>query len=168
MRLESIKENVEALWDSVTEGWHHLARSATHALTRFKSAETTNLPAQSKVDDELFLPTQSWGMLGGELFEDENRLIVRIEIPGMSKEDIDVQVHDNSLVIEGEKRFENETSEGRWRTMECAYGHFSRVVRLPVPVSRDETQASYKNGILRVELRKRVTGNPQRRSVKVS
>lgn len=84
MRLESIKENVEAFWDSVTEGWHHLTRSATNALTRFKSGDSTNLPAQNKVDDEFYLPTHSWGMLGGEVFEDEKRLVVRLEIPGVS------------------------------------------------------------------------------------
>lgn len=167
MGLESIKENVNSFWDSVSEGWHQLSRSASNALTRFKSANAEGMPARSEVDDEFYFPSHGWAMLGGEVFEDEKRVVVRLELPGMSKQDIDVKVLDNSLVIDGEKRFEKESSEGRWRMMERAYGNFHRVVPLTNEVVAEEAQASYKNGILRVELPKRVPSKPKGKTIKV-
>lgn len=165
--LESIKENVNGLWDSLAEGWRHLSRSATSALTRLKSSDSSGLPARSEVDDEFYLPTNGWAMLGGEVFEDDKRVVVRVELPGMDKKDIDVKVVGDALVIEGEKRFEKESSNGRWRMMERAYGSFHRVVPLAAEVISDEAQASYKNGILRVELPKRVPSRPKGKAIKV-
>ena len=106
-------------------------------------------------------------MLGGDLFEDKDRLVVRLETPGMSKEDINIEIHDDALVISGEKRFERENSQGRWRVMQCAYGSFRRVVPLPTAVKTDEARASYKNGILRVELPKATPGKPRGVTIKV-
>lgn len=168
MKLESIKENVNQFWDSLAEGWQHLSRSASNALTRFKSGDSAGLPARSEVDDDFYFPSQGWAMLGGEVFEDERRVVVRVELPGMDKQDIDVKVLGDSLVIDGEKRFEKESSEGRWRMMERAYGSFHRVVPLTAEVIADEAQASYKNGILRVELPKRAPSKPKGKTIKVA
>lgn len=159
MKIESIKENVSTLWDSLSEGWRQLSQSASNALTRFRSGDTTNLPAPQEVDDEFYFPSRSWAMLGGELFEDDNRIVVRIEIPGLSKQDIDVKVVEDRLIISGEKRFERENSNGRWRMMERAYGSFSRVVPLHTKVDADAAQASYRDGILRIELPKLSPGH---------
>lgn len=168
MKIESIKENVSTLWDSLSEGWRQLSQSASNALTRFRSGDTTNLPEAQEVDDEFYFPTRSWAMLGGELFEDDNRIVVRIEIPGLNKEDIDVKVIDSRLVISGEKRFERESGSGRWRMMERAYGSFSRAVPLHVEVNADAAQATYRNGILRVELPKLSPGKPHGTRVPVA
>ena len=107
-------------------------------------------------------------MLNGDLFEDESRLVVRLEVPGMSKEDICIEVSDEAVVISGEKRFESENSQGRWRVMQCAYGSFRRVVPLPTAVKTDEVRASYKNGVLRVDLPKAKPGQPKGTTIKVS
>lgn len=154
MRLDSLKENVGSLWDNLAEGWRHLRDSAATALTSFRPGEKTNLPAESEVGDSVRLSGRSWAMLGGDVFEDDARLVVRLEVPGMAKEDIDIEVLDDALVMSGEKRFEHESSQGRWRVMQCAYGRFRRVVPLPVPVRAEEARATYKNGVLRVELPK--------------
>lgn len=168
MKLESLKENFGSLWDNLAEGWRHLRSSAAGALTVFKPGEKTNLPNSADVDDDFFLPSQGWAMLNGEVFEDENRLVVRLEVPGMSKEDIDIEVRDDALIMSGEKRFENESSQGRWRVMQCAYGSFRRVVPLPTPVKVDETHAFYKNGVLRVDLPKATPGKPRQVTIKVN
>ncbi|NNM82834.1 MAG: Hsp20/alpha crystallin family protein [Burkholderiales bacterium] len=152
MNLEKVRENVESWIGSVAEGWRHLWNSGSTALTRFMPGEKTNLP--EKVDDETWMANLGWSVLGGEVFEDENRLVVRIETPGMEKEDIGIEIESDHLVVHGEKRFENEQTQGRWRVMQCAYGSFRRVVPLPVPVRVDEATASYRNGVLRVELPK--------------
>ncbi|MCS6785991.1 MAG: Hsp20/alpha crystallin family protein [Thiobacillaceae bacterium] len=160
MKLDSLKESVQELFDSVSEGWRHLWRSAADALTRFKPGDKTELPAQTQVDDYNWLPTRSWAMLGGDLFEDERRLVVRLEVPGMEKEDLAIEVVGDHLVVSGEKRFQREEGDGRWRMVQCAYGRFRRVVPLPAEVRAEEAKASYRNGVLRVELPKRNPAQP--------
>ena len=167
MKLESLKEGVGSLWDNLSEGWRHLTRSAAGALTRFKAGEKTDLPAKAEVDDASWLPSRGWAMLGGDVFEDDKRLVVRLEVPGMDKEDIAIEVRDDALVVSGEKRFERESTEGRWRVMQCAYGSFRRVVPLPMPVLADQARATYKNGVLRVELPKTEPGRPKAITIKV-
>lgn len=161
MKLDDVKENLSSMWTNVAEGWRHLWQSAAGALTRFKPGEKSQLPASREVDSDFYLPTQGWAMLGSDLFEDEHQLVVRLELPGMEKEDIDVEVLDDALVVSGEKRFEREGSEGRWRVMQCAYGRFRRVVPLPVPVEADKARARYRNGVLRIELPKSHPGRPR-------
>ncbi len=165
MKLDDLKESVGSLWENVSEGGRHLWKSAAGALTRFKPGEKTNLPAPAEVDDDAYLPTQGWALLGGDVFEDENRLLVRLEVPGMEKADMEIEVLDDTLVVSGEKRFERQDTEGRWRVMQCAYGSFRRVVPLPVAVKAEEARASYKNGVLRIELPKAEAG--KRRAIVV-
>jgi HSP20 family protein len=167
MKLENLKENVDSLWDNITEGWNHLRTATASALTRFKPGEETNLPAAAEIDDAFFRPARSWAMLGGDVFEDDDRLIVRVELPGLSKDEIDIEVGSEGLVISGEKRFQRETSPGRWRVMQCAYGSFRRVVALPVAVKADAAGASYKSGVLRVELPKAQPGQRKGVSIKI-
>lgn len=167
MNMETLKEGISSFWDNLAEGWRHLAQTATNALTRFKPSAQANLPAENEVDDSFYMPTRSWAMLGGDVFEDENRLVVRVEIPGMEKEDIEIEVLDDALMVSGEKRFSRESSEGRWRVMQCAYGSFRRVVPLPMSVKADEARAAYRNGVLRVELPKAAPGKPRSVAIKV-
>lgn len=167
MKLESLKENFGSLWDNLSEGWRHLRASAAGALTSFKPGEKTDLPAAAEVDDELYQSGPGWAMLGGNVFEDEDRVVVRLEVPGMSKEDIDIEVRDDAVVISGEKRFERESSQGRWRVMQCAYGSFRRVVPLPAEVKTNAARASYKNGVLRLELPKAKPGKLKGFTIKV-
>jgi len=106
-------------------------------------------------------------MLSGEVFEDDQRLIVRVEVPGMDKKDLNIEVLDDKLVLSGEKRFSEESSDGRWRIIQCAYGSFHRTVPLPVPVLADQARASYKDGILRVELPKADPGRPKAKTIEI-
>ncbi|MBX3687737.1 MAG: Hsp20/alpha crystallin family protein [Rhodocyclaceae bacterium] len=165
MKLDEIKDRVGALWESVAEGWQHLMQSAAGALTRFKPVQGNPLPTEGEVDDGFYLPSRGWAVLGGDVFEDDRRLVVRLELPGMDKQDIQVEVLDEALVVSGQKRFERESSDGRWRVMQCAYGSFRRVVPLSVAVRADEARAAYRNGVLRVELPKAAPGAP--RSLKI-
>jgi len=161
MKLEQLKEGVSGLLEQMAEGWRHLVQTASGALTRFKPGEKTQLPATAEVDDGSWLPSRGWAMLGGDLFEDESKLVVRLEVPGLDKADLDVEIGADALVVSGEKRFEQEKTQGRWRVMQCAYGSFRRVVPLPVAVKADEARATYKNGVLRVELPKAEPGKPK-------
>lgn len=167
MKLESLKDSVGSLLDNLAEGWRHLTESAAGALTRFRAGDRTDLPPRAEVDDATYLPTRGWAMLGGDVFEDDKRLVVRLEVPGMDKQDINLEVLDNALVVSGEKVFERETTEGRYRVMQCAYGSFRRTVPLPVAVRGDQARATYKNGVLRVELPKAEPSQPRAFAIRV-
>jgi HSP20 family protein len=167
MRMDDIKHGFGSLWDTVTEGWSRLRDSAGSALTRFKPGESSNLPARGDIDDAGYLPSQSWAMLGGDVFEDDKRLVVRLEVPGMDKKDFRIDVVGDSLIVRGEKRFERESTEGRWRVMQCAYGSFHRTVPLPAGVKGESACAVYKDGVLKVELPKSEPGRPRAITVKL-
>ena len=168
MKIDDIRQGFGSLWDSVAEGWDRLRQGAAGALTRFRPGDKSNLPASADVDDAPFLPGPSWAMLGGDVFEDDRRVVVRLEAPGMERDDFDVQVVGDALVVRGEKKFERESTEGRWRVLQCAYGSFHRSVPLPAAVRADEAKASYRNGVLRVELPKREPAAPPSRRIAVS
>ena len=168
MKLDDIRHGVGALWDSVADGWERLRQSTAGALTRYRPADKSGLPSADEVDDASYLPSASWAMLGGDVFEDDKRIVVRLEAPGMNKADFDIQVLDGALVVRGEKRFEREATEGRWRVVQCAYGSFLRSVPLPVAVKGDQARASYRNGVLKVELPKLTPGRPNVTQITVS
>lgn len=168
MKLEEIRQGFSSFWDSVAEGWHRLRESAASALTGFRPGADAGLPAKGEVDDDFYLPSQGWSMLGGDVFEDEKRVVVRLEVPGMDKKDLDIEIQGDVLVVCGEKRFERESSGGRYRVLQCAYGNFRRLVPLSTPVLTDKAKATYKNGVLRIELPKATAGKPRKLSVKVT
>lgn len=167
MGLDQLKGQFDSLWSNVAEGWRQLRESAASALTRFVPGKATNLPDIGEVDDDHFQPTRSWAMLSGEVYEDDERVVVRLELPGMDKQNIDIELRDHQLLVSGEKRFAREGSKGRWHVMQCAYGSFHRVIPLPCKVKDKEAQASYHNGILRIELPKAEPATPRGRRLKV-
>ena len=150
--LADLKQGVEGVWDSVSEGWRRLRASAAGALTRFKPGEKSSLPA--RVDDDLYLPSPGWALLAGDVFEDSKHVVVRLEVPGLEKNDFEIEVHGDVLIVRGEKGFEREASEGRYHVMQCAYGTFYRTVALPQSVIADKANATYRNGVLKIVLPK--------------
>ena len=169
--LHDLASRLSSAWESVAEsvgdGWERLRRSTAGALTRFRPHAGSRMPTPADVDDATYLPGQGWAMLGGDVFEDERRVLVRLEAPGMHKEDFDIQVQGDTLVVRGEKRFERESVEGRWSVLQCAYGAFERHVPLPAPVNGDGAHARYRNGVLRIEMPKQAAQRPRRHHVQV-
>jgi HSP20 family protein len=103
-----------------------------------------------------------------DIFEDKDNLVVRAEVPGMKKEEIEISLHDGTLSISGERKGEsrNETSEV-YRS-ERYFGRFQRSVSLPAPVNADKVKAQYKDGILTVTLPKTEEAKPKQIDVTVS
>ncbi len=89
-----------------------------------------------------------------DLTETENNYELVAEIPGLSKEDINLSLEKNVLKISGEKKSETEANEKDYRRIERAYGRFERSFTLPENVKRELIKASYKDGLLRVEIPK--------------
>jgi len=102
-----------------------------------------------------------------DMFERENEVIVRAEIPGMSKEDIDISVLGNILIISGERKTEEEVKEDDYYCCERSYGSFQRDISLPQGVDAENIKASYKNGILEVVLPKKEEAKPKKIEVAV-
>ncbi len=87
-----------------------------------------------------------------DIYETKDDVVVKAELPGMSKEDIKINIVDNSLIIEGEKKQEKEVKEENYYRVERRYGAFRRVVEIPVPVKTENVEATYKDGVLEIKL----------------
>jgi HSP20 family protein len=168
MNWHDLRDGIESLRESVMEGWERMRRNAASALTRFRPGAQSNLPLRNEIDDAGWLPQSAWSLLGGDVFEDDRRVVVRIEAPGMNREDMDIEVFDDHLEVRGEKRFDSEQNAGRWRLLQCAYGRFERSIALPAAVRADEARATYRRGVLRIELPKREPGRLRVRHIPVN
>ena len=160
------KEGIEHAWESLSEGWRELSERATGALTRFKPGSAATGGGEAPANE---LPTMSsWAFLAADVFDDDDKVVVRLEAPGMRREDFDVELRDDVLTVRGEKRFEHEASQGRYRLVQCAYGSFRREVPLPVEVQGEKAEARYRDGVLRIELPKAEGARTRRVNVKVA
>ena len=95
------------------------------------------------------LPDFPW-MPELEMTERDHQLMVKVDLPGLKKEDIAVSVTDKGLVVEGERTHETEEENNEWYTTERSYGRFYRLVPLPEGVKREAVKASFKEGVLEV------------------
>lgn len=87
-----------------------------------------------------------------EVFERDNKLHVNADLPGMNKEDIKVEILDNRLTIQGERRQEREEKKRDFYRSERSYGSFYRDIPLPKYVDADHARANFKNGVLEITL----------------
>jgi HSP20 family protein len=89
-----------------------------------------------------------------EMFEKEDRFIVKAELPGINEEDIDVSVIGETLTIKGERKAETKTKEEEYYCCERSYGSFFRSISLPSTVDVKRIEASYSDGVLEITLPK--------------
>jgi len=89
-----------------------------------------------------------------DIKETETEIIVKADLPGMKKEDIEVSLDNDLLVIKGERKFEKEEKEKDFVRVERSYGSFYRSFTVGVPVKEEEIKASYKEGVLEVSIPK--------------
>ena len=100
-----------------------------------------------------------------DIYEDEHKIVLKLEVPGLKQEDLDIQVENNILTVRGERKFEKEEKEENFHRIERRYGSFFRSFTVPTTVSTDSVKASYDAGVLRIELEKRAEARP--RQIKV-
>jgi HSP20 family protein len=89
-----------------------------------------------------------------DLYEDKNDIVVKAELPGIDKDNIEINLTDHTLTIRGEKKKEEELQEENYYRSERSYGSFMRTLELPADVQTENVKASFKNGILEVRLPK--------------
>lgn len=103
-----------------------------------------------------------------EILEDGEKITVRLELPGMKKEDFDISLHEEVLTVSGERRSETEGKEGESFRSERFFGTFSRSVTLPAAVKTDEVKAGYQDGILAITLPKAEEAKPKKIQINLS
>jgi HSP20 family protein len=101
-----------------------------------------------------------------DLFEDKDNVIVKAELPGLKREDIEVSLHDGALSISGERKSEEKVENAEVRRTERFVGRFQRTITLPSSVKGDKVSAQYKDGVLTVTLPKAEEAKP--RQIQVS
>jgi HSP20 family protein len=89
-----------------------------------------------------------------DIYEQKDDLVVKAEIPGLTKDEIDISIEGNTLTIKGEKKKEEEVKEEEYYRSERTYGAFARSIELPAAVQTDKVNASFKNGVLEIHLPK--------------
>jgi HSP20 family protein len=89
-----------------------------------------------------------------DIFEEGDTVVVKAELPGMSKDNINVSVTDSTMTISGEKKHEEKVEKKDYYRMERSYGSFSRSFRLPAEVQMDKAKANFKDGILEIRVPK--------------
>jgi HSP20 family protein len=102
-----------------------------------------------------------------DMFDKKDEIVVKAEIPGIEKEDINISISDNTLTIKGETKKEEEVKEEDYYYAERLYGSFARTLSLPAKVNADKVKASFKNGILEVHLPKAEESKPKEVKVEV-
>ena len=121
------------------------------AFTRFLNEPSSNRPWTPAVD----------------IFETENELVLKADLPDVDQKDIDVRVENQTLTIAGQRKFEKQDSGKGFHRIERSYGNFVRSFAVPNSFNTEEIQAEYKNGVLSVKLPKKEAAKPRQIKVEV-
>ena len=148
-----LKREVIRAYESLTEGWRELLSRSSGALTHFD----TSTKGEAKPPHDFL----HWSLLAAETWETTHSVIVRVELSGMSKEDIDVSVRGDVVRIRGEKRSGGDHLDRLYRLTERAYGRFERTIPIPLGTDSARAEVSYQNGVVTVILPKIDTVPPR-------
>lgn len=148
---------------ALADGWRRLRTRAHGAWTGLTRAlADAGAPAASRADPAPPFPAPAWGILATEVFEDERRVLVRLAAPGMRKDDFRIDLRDGLLFVRGEPADGQASGGVEWH----AGGRFSQTVALSGPVLADQARASYRDGVLEIELPR--PPRPGQRRIEVS
>ena len=102
-----------------------------------------------------------------DIYEDEHKIALKLEVPGLKQEDLDIQIEHNTLTVRGERKFEKEEKEENFHRIERRYGSFFRSFTVPTTVNHESVKASYDAGVLRIELEKKAEAKPKQIKVQI-
>ena len=102
-----------------------------------------------------------------DIYEDEHKLVLKLEIPGIRQEDLDVRMENNTLSVKGERSFQSEGKEENFHRVERRYGSFYRAFTVPTTIDPEGIKADYDAGVLRLELHKKPESKPKQIKVNV-
>ncbi len=108
--------------------------------------------------------TRSWAP-PVDVSETEDAYVVKAELPGMSREDLDITLENNVLRIAGERKFDRDEKKENYHRIERSYGAFSRAFALPTQVDAEKVEATFKDGVLTVTVPKAEQARPRKISI---
>lgn len=123
--------------------------------------------SRTRTDDEEGLTASMWSP-AVDIFETPDSIVMKAELPGVSRENIDIQVRDNTLALKGERKFEREVKEENYLRIERSYGAFQRAFNLPTVVQQDKIRAVFRDGVLEVTLPKAEEAKPKQVKIEVT
>ncbi len=103
-----------------------------------------------------------------DIFEKQDQLVIRAEVPGLNREDMDVRIENGVLTLRGERKHEAEVDENNAFRIERSYGAFTRSFSLPRTVDASKITAAYKDGVLEVSVPKMETAKPKKVEIKAA
>ena len=102
-----------------------------------------------------------------DIYEDAQKVMLKLEVPGIEEKDLDVRVENNTLTVKGERKFEKEEKEENFHRIERRYGSFYRAFTLPSTVDTENVKASYDAGVLKLEFKKKAEAQPKQIKINV-
>ncbi len=103
-----------------------------------------------------------------DIYETDDNLILKAELPGVDPKDVEVRVEDSTLYLKGQRKFEREVKEENYHRVERSYGSFARTFTLPNGIDPDRVKAEYKDGLLTLTMPKREQAKPKTIKIDVS
>jgi HSP20 family protein len=97
-----------------------------------------------------------------DIYERDDGLVIKAELPGVSKDDVSIDVHQNTLILRGQRKHEADVKDEQYHRVERTYGTFQRSFVLPTMVDQEKVQATFKNGVLELHLPKLESAKPRR------
>ena len=115
--------------------------------------------SRTRGDDKEGLTASMWSP-SVDIFETPDSIVMKAELPGVSRDNIDIQVQDNTLTLKGERKSEHEVKEENYLRVERSYGAFQRTFNLPTGVQQGKIRAVFKDGVLEVTMPKAEEAKP--------
>lgn len=123
------------------------------SLARSRTAEEEN-------------PMGAW-LPAVDVYETDDQVVIRVDLPGVDQNSIDLRIEDGSLILKGERKFASGENREDFLRIERTYGRFQRTFRLPGSVDQQSVQANQRNGVLEIALSKRESSRPQAIKIEV-
>lgn len=142
--LETMRRNIDKLFEEF-----------------FETTPRRYRPLWHRLKPEIVVPNV-------DMYDKKNEIVVKAELPGMTKDHIDLTINDGSLILKGELKKEGEVKEEDYYSRERSYGEFTRTIALPVGADTKKAKATLKNGILEITLPKKEEAKPKEIKVAVS
>ena len=96
-----------------------------------------------------------------DVYENGEKVVLKLDVPGIKEQDLDIRVENQTLTVRGERKFESEEKEENFHRIERRYGSFFRSFSLPTSVDTENVAASYEAGVLKLELKKKASAQPR-------
>jgi len=102
-----------------------------------------------------------------DIYEDANRLVLKLEVPGIPQEDLQINLENQTLTVKGERKLVKDEKEENFHRIERRYGSFVRSFTLPATIETESAQASYEHGVLSIALQKKEAAKPKQLKIEI-